>query len=183
MKFLWQENLYNEEYEEKYETNINVIVLNEDFIKTISEPEKAALAYVATFIGNECSWDGSANDDRSNLKCKILSALNLGYQCSNQHLGFLRQWFRNDKEVLKELENCPTTPDGATIQDTFDEINLEVKNNQITVFFKASGVNLREEKFWEWTEKLRFGFKENELTLVDKEVSPIKHSSFEMQEN
>ncbi|MBV6881260.1 hypothetical protein NG800_015200 [Epilithonimonas ginsengisoli] len=173
-KFLWRET----QYDKDLKTNINHIILNENYIKTISEHEKVALAYVATFIGNECRWDGDANENRSNMKCKILGALDLGYQCSQKHLSLLRFWFRNDNEILKELENCPTTPDGATIQETFDEINLETSGNKIIVSFKASGINMREETSWNWSEKHIFELKENELILLKKEISPIHHSTF-----
>ncbi|WP_155845733.1 hypothetical protein [Chryseobacterium gregarium] len=179
VKFLWRKFQYDKELS----TDINTIILNKNYIKSISDPEKAALAYAATFIGNECGWDGKADDNRGNLKCKILTALNLGYQCSDQHLGFLRFWFRNNQEIMKELENCPTTPDGATVQDTFDEINLQITGNKITVFFKASGVNLREGKSWNWTEKHFFEFKKNELLLLKKEISPTQHSNFEVEGN
>ena len=179
IKVLWRETKYNTDLD----TDINSIVLNDHYIRSISEPEKAVLTYIATFIGNECEWDGHASETRSNLKCKILNALDLGYQCSPYHLDFLRKWFRNNKVILKELENCPTTPDGATIQDTFDEINLEIKGNQITIFFKASGINMREASSWNWTEKQHFEFKENELILIGKEVSEVEHSTFEVRGN
>ena len=176
IKILWRETHFDEELK----ADISAIKLNESYINTISEPEKAALGYVATFIGNECEWDGKANESRSNLKCKILSALNLGYQCSYHHLDFLRFWFRNNKEILKELESCPTTPDGATIQDTFDEIEIEVQGNKITVFFKANGINMREQQKWSWTEKQFFEFKTNELVLIKKDISTVEHSKFEI---
>ena len=169
IKFLWRENRYNKEID----AEVNSIILNEEYIKTITEPEKVALALVSTFVGNECSWDGQANESRSNLKCKIPWALNLGYQCSSKQMELLKYWFRNNSQILKELENCPTTPDGATVQDTFDEINIEVKNNLISIFFKASGINLREAKGWEWTENHIYEFKKNELILLKKDVSPI----------
>jgi hypothetical protein len=149
----------------------------------MTEPEKAALAYIATFIGNECEWDGKANENRSNLRCKILWALDLGYQCSYEHLSFLRLWFRNNKDILNELENCPTTPDGATVQNTFDEINLEIEGDMITVFFKANGINMREEKTWSWTEKHFFEFKKNELILLKKDISPMERGIFEVRGN
>jgi len=168
IKFLWRENKYNDDLK----MDINTIVLNEDYIKTISEPEKAVLALVATFVGNECEWAGKANENRSNLKCKILWALNLGYQCSSTHLDFLRKWFRGNKEIIEELANCPTTPDGATIQDTFDEINIEVKGIQIIVSFKVSGFNIREEKGWKWTEKDVYELQGDEILLIAKDISP-----------
>ena len=171
------------QYDEESKANINTINLNQNYLKTITDPEKAALAYAATFIGNECNWDGNADHNRGNLKCVILSALNLGYQCSNQHLGFLRSWFRNDEKILKELENCPTTPDGATVQDTFDEINIQTSGNEIIVSFKANGINLRESKSWKWSEKHFFKVKNNELLLLRKEVSPPVFRTFEMGGN
>lgn len=179
IKFLWKETRYVEEWK----TEINSIELNQEYIHTISEPEKAVLAYIATSIGNECEWDGKANEYRSNLKCKILWALNLGYQCSNTHLDFLRFWFRNDSKIMDELTSCPTTPDGSTIQDTFDEINIEILNNKIFVFFKASGINMREGKSWNWTEKHTYEFKLNEIILLKKEITPTIHDSFEVRGN
>lgn len=154
------------------------IVINQDYCKTITDSERAALGYVATFIGNECEWDGVPTKDRSNLKCEILTALNLGYHCSEQHLGFLQQWFKNDTTVLKELEACPTTPNTSTIQDTFDEIVLTTKGNEISVFFKASGIHLREEREWSWSETNHFKIQNERIQLVRKEKSKVKVSHF-----
>ena len=178
VKFLWRETRYNE----ALKTDINSIILNEAYIKGMSEAERAALAFVATKIGNECEWDGEVNEDRSNLKCKILWALDLGYQCSTKHLGYIKLWFRNDDEVLKQLERCPTTPDGATVQSTFDEIDLEVKGNEIIISFKAKGFNLREGESWTWTEKQFFEWNKNELIRTKKEASPKEFNKLEAQE-
>jgi len=174
IKFLWRDDKYDEVLKDTFST----IFIDEEYCKTISEPERAALGYVATFIGNECWWDGEAKDDRSNLKCRILTALNLGYQCSDTHLGFLRQWFRNDSIALKELEHCPTTPYGATIQETFDEIILTVKGNEISVFFKAVGVNLRDEDSWEWSETDYFRLDKDNIKLIKKDESEVKQKHF-----
>ena len=166
--FLWRENRYDEKLKGTY----NFIVINENYCKTISEPEKAALAYVATFIGNECWWENDEpNADRTNLKCKILSALDLGCQGSEQHLSFLRNWFKNDKKCLKELENIPSTPYTSTIQDTFDKINITVKGNTIKVWYKASEINSRDDLSWEWTETDYFKVDKDNLQLVKVDKS------------
>ena len=157
----------------------STIVINEKFCKTISEPEKAALGYVATYIGNECWWDGDYTDKRDNLECVILTALNLGYQCSDKHLGFLRKWFKMDATVLKKLESCPTTPDTSTIQDTFNEIVLTTKGNKIIVYFEASGVNMREERSWSWTETNYFQINNDNLKLIKKNKSKVKSEHFD----
>ena len=165
VRFLWRETDLSD--------NLNKIKLNTDYIKNISEPEKAVLAYVASFVGNECEWDGDRNEDGGHLNCKITSSLHLGYQCSAEHLDFIRRWFKNDLTVLKDIESCSQIPDGATVQTTFNEINVAVKNQNIIVFFKATGMDMREEKTWDWTEKLYFEFKNNELKLIKKEVLAI----------
>ncbi len=154
------------------------IVINQEFCKIITHPEKAALGYVATFIGNECEWDGVPTKDRTNLKCEILTALNLGYQCSERHLGFLQQWFKNDTTVLKELKTCPTAPNTSTIQETFDEIILTTKGDDITVFFKATGINLREQKEWSWSETDHFKVENDHIQLIRKERSKVKVGHF-----
>ena len=173
VKFLWRAD----KYDDALKTTFNSIFINEDYCKTITDAEKAALGYVATFIGNECKWDGNYNDERRNLKCKILTALNLGYQCSNKHLGFLRQMFKSDAKVLEELKpgNCPTTPDGATIQETFDEINLSIKGNEIVICYKVSGINTRESKSWNWTETDTFQLNTDNIKLIKKEKSKFEY--------
>jgi 3D (Asp-Asp-Asp) domain-containing protein len=165
VKFLWRDKN-------------SAMIIDKEFCKTITTPEKAALGYVATFIGNECSWDGAYTENRSNLKCEILTALGLGYQCSEKHLGFLRNWFRDDAKSLKELENCPTTPNTATIQDTFDEITITTKGNKISIFFKANGVNLREETSWSWSETNDFEVTGDKIKLVKKDKSAIDQQTF-----
>ena len=166
VKFLWRDSSAS-------------IVIDEKFCKTISDPEKAALGYIATFIGNECWWEGDYTDKRDNLKCEILTALDLGYQCSDKHLGFLRQWFKNDTISLKELEGCPTTPNTSTIQDTFDEIILTTKGNEISVFFKANGVNMREGVTWSWSETDYFHVDNDNVKLIKKVESKVEHGEFD----
>ena len=178
VKFLWRGNKYDEELKDSF----NSIFINEDYCKTISDPERAVLGYVGTFIGNECWWEGEAKDDRSNLKCKILSALNLGYQCSDKHLGFLRQWFKNDKEVLESLTGCPTTPYTSTIQDTFDEITLTIKGNIIVVWYSANSVNVREGESWSWSETEYFQVENDNIQLIKSDKSKVKHEHFKTGE-
>lgn len=166
-RFLWREKRFLE----AYDATVSTIVLDTAYAGTLTDPEKAALGYVATFIGNECAWDGKATPTRSNLKCKILTALNLGYQCSGTHLGFLRHWFRGDSTALKKLENCPTIPDGATAQETFDHIDVTVAGNEIIVAYAVTGINTQRGKSWTWSAKDYFSFRDNRLRLMKTEKS------------
>lgn len=170
-------------YDATIKDSLNMMVINEAYCKTITDPEKAALAYVASFVGNECSWDGQATPERSNLKCKILSALNLGYQCSHTHLDFLKYWFRKDNTVLQELQNCPTTPDGATIQDSFENINIITKGNTINITYTVQALNIREGKSRSWTETDQFRFDTDQLQLIKKDKSAVKETGFVISGN
>ena len=88
-------------------------------------------------------------------------------------MSFLKEWFRDDPKILDELDGCPTMPETATIQNTFDEINLSVQGDLIEVAFKASGFNMREEEGWYWMEKMLFKFTENQLHLLSDESWPL----------
>lgn len=169
IKFLWRDL----KYDSIQNQTSSSIFLNEAYIKSMTTQEKAAIGYVATFIGNECWWDGKANENRSNLDCKIISALGLGYQCSENHLGFLRKWFATNEQVLSELEACPTIPNTATVQNTFVEIIIATKGNSISVYFKASGINLREQESWNWSETVYFSVTTGNLNLVKKDRSDL----------
>lgn len=169
VKFLWRED----KFDERINRTVSSIVINEDYAKNISDQERAALGYIATYIGSECDWDGNngyPNDDRSNLKCMIIDALDLGYQCSDQHLGFLRKMFKNDAKVLEKLDDyCPVVPFTASSVNTFTEIALTIKDNQIIVSYSASGANAQTMDSWEWEEINYFEYDENQVQLVKVE--------------
>lgn len=111
-----------------------------------------------------------------------MTALNLGYQCSDKHLGFLRKWFKNDKKVLAEFDyNCPTTPFTASSQNTFDEIKLTVKGNDISVWFSISGVNMPMGESWSYTETNYFQLDNDNIRLIKKEQSKVKRAFFSHQ--
>jgi hypothetical protein len=181
VKFLWRETQYNK----ALKTDISTIVLNEEYIKGLSKAERAALAYVATFIGNECEWNGYVNDDRSNLKCKIIWALDLDYQCSQKHLDYLKSWFRNDDEVLKKLDRCPTKPDGATVQNNFNEITIhtETKSKTILVTYKVTGVNMRENETWSYTQADTFKYTSDNISLIHSDKKENDKTSNSTVEN
>ena len=165
VKILWRENFYNAELQD----SMSMIVMNSSYCSTLPDPEKAAIAFVATFVGNDCWWDGQYTNDRSNLKCKVLSELNLGYQCSESHLGFLRQWFREDAKALERLEDCPTTPFTATVQETFDSISIAVEGQFIILYLSISGFNIREDQEWHRTEEITFRNAGSKL-FIEKEM-------------
>ncbi|WP_200978998.1 hypothetical protein [Echinicola sp. 20G] len=180
INFMWRDMKYDSTLNDTFSS----IFLNNNYINTMTNLEKAAIGYVSTFIGNECWWDGAANDDRNNLDCKIITALGLGYQCSESHLGYLKRWFSTDKKVLLELKesNCPTVPYTSTIQNTFNKIVISTKENSISVYYEASKVNLREQESWDWSETVYFSATTENLKLIKKNKSEVNHEKLDMTE-
>lgn len=154
--------------------------INTEYIAQMTTAERAALGYVATFIGCQCQWDGKANEDLSNLDCAIITALGLGYQCSDEHLGFLRQWFATDSLALESLDasNCPNVPFTATVQNYFEQIDLEISGDSIIVSYQAAGINVRAEKTWTWSEIDCFLLTAKGLVLLSEDRSEVIVKSF-----
>lgn len=115
-------------------------------------------------------------ENRSNLKCKLLSYLDLGYQCSDKHLGFLNKWFSKDSIVLTKLEKCPTIPNGATKQSTFEEIYMETdtKTQTITISYKVKFINVRENEVSTYTKTDFFNYDLKHIVLVASKVKNLK---------
>ncbi|MCC6865539.1 MAG: hypothetical protein IT280_05205 [Ignavibacteria bacterium] len=158
-KVVWREDVYDPSLNE----NINVLKLDENYFANIPGSEKAVLGYLASTIGNECYADGSM----LNIKCKLLSALNLGCQCSEESKSFLRTWFREDKEILNQIENCKPTIT-TTVEKTFDEVKILNSDNKIVVELKGLKLNLKENTESRWKETLNFKLDGDKLFLTER---------------
>ena len=166
LNFLWSEVVYDADLQD----SMSRLMINEAFLDTISEEEKAAIGFVATFVGNECDWDGAYKEDRSNLVCTILGALDLGYQCSDTHLGFLREWFASDTASLNLLssESCPTLPGGSTNFSEIESMHLFVKNNIITITSVINYGDVRQDVYKSKRERVYFNVSEEGLKVGDR---------------
>lgn len=164
IKVLWREDIYDTMLKD----TVSTIILNDNYFKHISDAERAAIAYVATFVGSECDWNGEANDSFTNLNCKVIRALDLGYQCSDKHLNFLRHWFRNDTTFLKKLNDCPIIPFTATHQNTFVYLTIKTNTGSIKVDYEAGWTNGPEADSGEWTESILFKVNNGELIVLNK---------------
>ncbi|MDC6363781.1 MULTISPECIES: hypothetical protein [Flavobacteriaceae] len=169
-------------YDESAQANVNGMAINHSYLHNITPPEKAALAYVAYDIGNECEWGYDSDGNGRVLWCRIVSALDLGHQCSDKQLNFLRKWFAKDTVSLKKLESCPTMPNTATIQTTFDEILIQknVAEKTITVSYKITGINMRKSKSWQWSQTDVFEYDSEHIVLVDSKKSDVSEDDINM---
>ena len=141
------------------------VVLNLKFISKMNEEERAILALLSTYAGGECIY----NED-TKLECSLTSALNLGYQCSEEHLSFVKKWFLKDYDVYTRINDCYSVPYTATNQSKFSEILFSRNKNMITVKYKIQGVNLAELLFYEWEFIETFELRDNYLFKINEEV-------------
>lgn len=158
-KVVWREDIYDPGINGK----VNVIKLDDNYFANISGPEKAVMGYLASTIGNECYAEGS----KENVKCKILTALNLGYQCSEETKSFLRSWFRDDAAVVKQIDNCKPTI-ATTVEKTFDEVNISTADNNIKVELKGLKLNIKENSASKWSETISFKVDGDKIFMTER---------------
>ncbi|UZD22935.1 hypothetical protein PBT90_05820 [Algoriphagus halophytocola] len=168
-------------YDESVKAIVSTMVINQSYLYNISSPERAALGYIAFDIGNECEWGYDSEGNRA-LFCQIVTALNLDYQCSDTQLAFLRTWFSKDSIAIDKLKGCPTIPNSATIQSTFDEILIEKDefNNTITVQSKITGINIRESKSWSWLQTDWFEYGKDHIMLVASKKTDLTEHEIDL---
>lgn len=156
-KVIWREDVYDP----SLKASVNIIKLDENYFASISEPEKAVLGYLASTIGNECFTDGS----KDNVRCKILTALNMSYQCSETNKTFLKNWFRDEASILSQIENCrPTLPE--TVEKTFDEVKISSADNVVKVSLKGLKLNIKENTASKWNQSFAFKVDGDKLTIL-----------------
>lgn len=142
-------------------------------IVQLPSSEKAALAYISSRVGNECKQAGNFEEnnysnEEYHLTCRLTSALDLGYQCEETHLEYLKTWFKMDALTLEELESCYSIPWTATAQTRINQLKLAREEDKIYVFLDAEGINVREDLTWKWQQTLVFQEKTNSLIRIDK---------------
>ncbi|WP_237732409.1 hypothetical protein [Flavobacterium sp. UGB4466] len=142
--------------------------LNEDYIKTLTDPQRAALGFITTSLDHECHWDGDKKADESNLKCKFLWALNLGYQCSETHLGFLKQWFKEDPDVLEDLQTCTKNETLANTREFFLWLKMATTNDNIKIIYSAAAIDGGTNFNWKWTEASSYSYTNTGIKQISR---------------
>jgi hypothetical protein len=157
-------------YDPPNQDSVLVFRWNEPFWKEMSEPEKAVLAYVATFAdGDNCNFSAEC-DGQNGIQCKLVTAIGLGCQCSTSHLDFLRQWFDPKVPVLEE-GHCYQRPLTASRRVMFSQIHLTVKGNLLTVTYKGSGMT--DEEGWTFEGTEIFQLQGHQLKVIASKQSPL----------
>lgn len=132
VKILWQQM----EKDTALDAEVSATKVNTDFIRSAPESIKAILAYYASLAGSDCF----------NNQCVLSAALGLGEQCSDKHINLIKKWFGNDQLAMDAIESCYNTPNTATVQSVWDALYLDVSAQKVTVRYKKTAINMRENK-------------------------------------
>jgi hypothetical protein len=105
------------------------VYINEDFIKTASEQDKALLAYYCYFFNTSCA---------DAKHCKLTEALGLGEQNSKAHRDLVLKWFNDEETVSLAKQGGRITPAGAKNMSWYEELNLVKKGKLVVVRYYSS---------------------------------------------
>ncbi|NQY68610.1 MAG: hypothetical protein HRT72_12930 [Flavobacteriales bacterium] len=168
-QFLWREI----EMDEKFNHDLSILKLNQGCIDTLTEREKAAITYLSTWVGNDCDWEDDNNQLDNNLKCKIISAFDLGYQCSDKHIGLLTKWFKNDEQAMKLIGRCTNMERTNKSLTGFYFMDLARTGNLFIVTYDIFGVGIKNYFSFEWSAEVVFEMLEDEIKIVRFYETPI----------
>ena len=108
----------------------------------MSDAMRAILAMYALQNGAGC-WGGNEN-----LRCVLTDSLNIGGQCSKEHIKIIRTWFKKSipkmsgyrDDIYKNVQTpgnlediCYKKPDSSTFQNTWDIIRVTQNGNNVIV--------------------------------------------------
>ena len=159
-----------------YDDKVSKIKINEKFLSSAYEPMKAIIAYYGLKAGTECWWENDEPTEKyDNLECLLTKPLKIGFQCSNEHINIVKKWFKDEPKIMnddyKKPDNCAASPETATIQSTYNYINLTRNSNVVSISYEKSGFNMREENdgAWSFVGKDVFEIQEDTIKLISSE--------------
>ncbi|MDQ1164330.1 hypothetical protein [Flavobacterium sp. SORGH_AS_0622] len=150
-------------------------LINENYCKMISEPERAVLGYLTLLHGtlNYCYYNNAVNKEftmRSAINLDNEDNINLDNKYPERFKSYLRFWFRNDSNSLEKINDDYSSTAiffGQSVYDYFSKINLTVKGNTIYAKFNIKGFN---RDIWESfrTEEIIFLVDKDNIKVIDK---------------
>lgn len=102
--------------------------INNEYIKTCSEQEKALLAYYCYFFNTSCV---------DSKHCLLTEALGLGEQNSKDHKKLVLKWFTDDETMQLAKEGGRITPNDSKSKSWYEEIKITKKGALVTVNYQS----------------------------------------------
>ena len=143
------------------EDPLQQLKVNEEYIAQSPEHIRAILAFLSTRAGTSCQQTEPTvvtidlNDPEilnmeladmftpGKLTCELSAGVGFEDQCSEEHISFVKKWFRRDTAVFQELEKCNRVPATATLQHVFSAIEMKEDGNAVEVRYAITQVDNR----------------------------------------
>ena len=147
------------------------LVVDEEMVATLTEPERAVLGYFAALIGTACEIDPRDRDlgyEERRLRCRLTDALRLGPQCGQAHADLVSRWIPADVP-----ERCDRTPFTAYSRAAYGELALATRGRRHEVTYEAAYTLGPGRTTWTWSERVVFEPTGDggELAITDRRVT------------
>ena len=134
-----------------WEAQDEPIWINRDYISNSPEHIRAILAFLSTRGGTDCEKiDSSVLDVElkdpdilefdlddlftpEKLTCRLSEEIGYDDQCSDEHIRFIKKWFRRDQTVFRDLESCVRNPQAEVAKSTLIALEVADKGNTVEV--------------------------------------------------
>lgn len=143
----------------KFDAATNQYEADKAFLVTISEPEKAILAYFAASANAGCDLEGN---------CKLTEALGLGKQGSKVHQELLTKWFKKDKKLEEIVKNkFKVTQQGDPQHKLIDNLQLRRNSeNEVDIRFLYKFITKEKEGMQEGEDAYEIDKQKGEIRLI-----------------
>lgn len=143
------------------EDPLQQLKVNSDFISASPEHIRAILAFLSTRAGTACQQTEPTvvtvdlNDPEllnmkladmftpAKLTCELSAGIGFDDQCSDEHIAFVKKWFRRDAAVFQEVEKCARVPATAALQRVFSAIEMKEDGNAVEVRYAITQTDNR----------------------------------------
>ncbi len=146
----------------------------------MSNAMRAILAMYALQNGAGC-WGGNEN-----LRCVFTDSLNIGGQCSKEHIEIIRTWFKKSipkmsgyrDDIYKNIQTpgnlediCYKMPDTSTFQNTWDIIRVTQNENNVIV--DAHGHWLEREETGSFRYITEYRISKDSVVVISHKEMPV----------
>lgn len=138
---------------------------------------------MALHDSKHCEWDGNTNENYANLNCKIIKALELGYQCSEIHIKLLKKWFGKDSLITDDVKYCPMTSNTAHSVQGIDKILItKISSSKFKIDYSTSGMNIKYMASWSFDTSIIFQIINDNRKVISSIKFNIKKAKIVVQD-
>lgn len=163
------------------EKNSYMPVVKLERLGPMSDGMKAILAMYALQNGAGCAGGNE------NISCSLTDSLNIGGQCSKEHINIIRTWFMKRipkmggyaDSIYKNIQSpenlnniCYKMPDSATFQNVWDIIRVTTNKNNVTI--DAHGSWLAREETGDFRYITEYKINKDSVVVISHKKMPVR---------